>query len=481
MLTAWAAAVLVVGGPDWLSGGFATYDNKRLLLLAVLAGGGLLLALHPGLRRGAASAWGALPFPARGLVTAFGALGLASALAAPRPGPALAEWGLVLALGLFAVGTAVSLGRLGRTGDGVLLAALGLGTVLYMGDFYAAYMWATWGRDVPISWGSPFHDFVNVRFFNQVQTWTLPLLTVLAVWAYRLHRGLGALFGLAAIAWWALLFATGGRGALVAQVLGAALAALFLGRSARPWLAAHSGLAVGGALLYAPLFHHAAPGVARAAEKAAHADSARLALWADALDLTATHPWLGVGPMHFASGESQSTLGHPHNAALQIAAEWGLPAALFLAAALIWGLWAWLRARRSAGTYAGSRHAFLVAGVACAILAGLGHAMVSGIAVMPASQFLGAAIVGWAWGLHLREQPPARVRRGWWLPATSATVLVPLLVPASQQIPVLETARSQYSREVGKFHPRFWVQGDLEHPPWTHPSADLAEGPRQGP
>lgn len=57
--------------------------------------------------------------------------------------------------------------------------------------------------------------------------------------------------------------------------------------------------------------------------------SSRTVLWWRAWELVAAHPFLGVGPLHFAHDSAALNLpAHPHNWVMQIGAEWGLPALL---------------------------------------------------------------------------------------------------------------------------------------------------------
>ncbi|OIQ77454.1 O-antigen ligase [mine drainage metagenome] len=79
--------------------------------------------------------------------------------------------------------------------------------------------------------------------------------------------------------------------------------------------------------------------------------SVRLRLWQNALQMFATHPWLGIGYGQFqwhsfllagshGAGEFSRPAEHAHNLPLQLLAELGMPAGLLL----IGCLWRWIRA-----------------------------------------------------------------------------------------------------------------------------------------
>jgi O-antigen ligase len=67
------------------------------------------------------------------------------------------------------------------------------------------------------------------------------------------------------------------------------------------------------------------------------APNLRDVLWAKCIEYIASAPLLGIGPMQFAANQ-HNQFAHPHNWLLQVAAEWGIPAAVLLCAAgyLIW-------------------------------------------------------------------------------------------------------------------------------------------------
>jgi len=75
--------------------------------------------------------------------------------------------------------------------------------------------------------------------------------------------------------------------------------------------------------------------------------SNRFGIWANALSLIASHPWLGVGfnDFNFAwtltpfPGRPNEFFDHSHNLVLNLAAEMGVPLALLVLALLVYALW----------------------------------------------------------------------------------------------------------------------------------------------
>lgn len=68
----------------------------------------------------------------------------------------------------------------------------------------------------------------------------------------------------------------------------------------------------------------------------------RVVLWAESLTLIRAHPLAGVGPAGFAGSSPTATADadarHAHNEYLEVAVDLGIPAALLLGGAVLWGL-----------------------------------------------------------------------------------------------------------------------------------------------
>jgi O-antigen ligase len=339
-------------------------------------------------------------------LTGFFALGLLSSVMAFKPQYALFEVANFFLLYLLAMSLADEIAARGSMALRLVLQVVAAMIAFYALGFVLDYVGS-------LSLGLPLRPtdfsvgFSNIRFFNHVQTATLPLLILLCCLTPRTSK-LGWLwFGLT-IDWWMALFATSGRGTVLGMAAAFVLAAILLRRSAIPYLkqaavTATLGVAAYFVLLVALPMLAGQQGMSAfsdtAARTAADPASNRLVLWQRAAELIAQSPLLGVGPMHFSHNAGDLHSGaHPHDWVLQIATEWGLPALACLIAALVLALRALLRAR-SRLTSDDVDNQAIATGLTFGAIAILVDGLVSGLFVMPQSQlaialYLGCAI-GW--------------------------------------------------------------------------------------
>lgn len=244
--------------------------------------------------------------------------------------------------------------------------------------------------------------FSNRRVFGQVASMAIPLL------AYPLLAGSGTraqrwcVFVLLAV-WWMLVIGSGTRGTWMALAVAAAVLASFAWRACVGWLRIQVAALGVGALLFWILFALLPVWLGQDAtleNRLSNIESlsGRSELWAMAWAQIQAHPWLGIGPMHLAAIPMKFG-AHPHNAVLQLAAEWGVPAALALLVPAVFGvqrLLARLRHQQQA-----SPNLLLVC-LAASLLAAGTQSMVDGVIVMPYTQIWVALVVGWAMGVYFR-------------------------------------------------------------------------------
>lgn len=418
----------------WLSG----HDEQRIAEVLFLFAAGALLAFQGGpacaLRRAGRRICIGL-----GIFFTTGAI---SSSLAFSPSHAVYEWGSLLLLTMMALAIAGSLARSPSAIVPVLRVFCAIAAA-YAFEIVVIYfsVWAL-GNQPDVNAFSP--GFNNRRHFNHVETVGLPLLML----AYMLTPAASRLRWLwmaTASIWWAVLFVDAGRGTMVALAAGCVVLVAVQRHAALSMLRAMILGALAGIAVYL-LFFWAAPkamglqpfGVLSGMVERSVNDpaSARQFLWKRALELIGAHPWLGVGPLHFAHYAAPLRVGsHPHDWILQIGVEWGIPALLalcFTLALAARGLWR-ARTRLQPTDTAGQNmlSAWVLIGTAALV-----DGLVSGTIVMPQSQLMlvlyAGCAIGWAWSL---KAPADGACAPWHGAVASSVVLAAMLALAYGMAP----------------------------------------------
>lgn len=377
------------------------HDRQRVIELVTLLFGGILLAYRP------PALWDRVGRSATRALITFVVLGGVSSAFAFSPRSAsfeVASFSLLLLCGL-AIAESLT-----RDKDAVVRVLLAFGAVaaLYALKIFCIYV-SVWLLPAAPDPDDFTPGFSNIRHFNHVQTIGLPMLVLLYLRTPASSR-LRHLWMATATIWWSVLFVTGGRGTGVGLIAAGVIIAILRRRAAWVFLRAMIFSLLIGAVVYelafviAPVIAGRAPfGDASAvlARTMANPSSGRTILWKRALELIAAHPWLGVGPLHFA--HERAGAAHPHDWVLQIAAEWGIPALLAFCLALAFALRGLWRARMHiTATDTVNQNMLSAWGlIAVALLIDAG---VSGSIVMPQSQlmivFYIACAAGWTWSFN---------------------------------------------------------------------------------
>ena len=446
------------------------HDGQRIAQLALI---GIVVILCLAVSRAGnvvASIWAAISLWSRVAVYAAFALGLISALRAQLWRWAILEWAILLMLLVVTMGVAAGRWASGTRVDRLLVIMVAATATAYAAKVvivYVAMLTVGAGHGMVFNVHELFAGFSNIRFFGHVQTMLLPFLLLPAMWwATTMRRRM--LLGIVPALWWMLVAASGTRGTWVALSLGALTVLLFGGRTGLRWIRWQIAALVCGLLIYA-VFVLLLPQWLEQPASFLHRSndltslSSREVIWAAAVKLVTGNPLLGVGPMHF-SYHANGVAAHPHNAVLQFAAEWGIPAALLFTLIFAYGgltFAAWVK-RTTVGLDEQTR---LTAVALLAALAGAAaQAMVDGLLVMPVSQILLALISGWALGLYITYAKKI-VPCGLMEKALGAVLIV--LATASvihgvqPEIGRLEQREAAYlsAHPGGLLLPRFWAQG----------------------
>lgn len=406
----------------------------------------------------------------------FVLLGLISAGASDFPMQALFEIGIFIFMFLLAWMIAAEV-----AGDEVLLewvlAGVVVGCALYGVKSLMVYSAALFMGGQPDP-GNLITGFDSYRFFNHGQTVTLPLIGLFVCLRHGFKFGSRRwlILGWATLAvWWMLLYLSAGRGTFIGILVAFGCVGFLMRERAWPWtrtmiIGAMMGL-VGYILLYIVVpyamglepFGYMGKVVQRSVHNFA---SSRDLLWGCAVRMIGEDPWLGAGPLHYAHKcAAMGLAAHPHNWALQLASEWGIPA--FICACFIFFL-AFIRLYKNRFLInLGNIREFSILtcwlATLCAIFV---DGLVSGLIVMPISQLWLAIFFGlvWGWGaggvINKKELLISQIPR---LAAAGVVVFAASLLIVG----VIETRRSAESAARADgipfniLRPRAWGHGFL--------------------
>ena len=450
------------------------YDFKRFIELGALSALIAMAAISPTTQSRSAQLLHPIPATPKYLAVVFLLWGLVASLLAAYPLTALAGWltWLVLAAAIIYVATAVAL-ELERFSK-VMAVVLNLLCFAYGLEFILHHLIAL-TPPFPYDPLDDFIHFANRRFLSQFQSWTLPLLLLPLFAQRRPSPTVQTALYLNAGLWWCILLASGGRGAIAAQ--GAALLVVVIAfrAEAMRWARAQLTAVAVGIGLYTLLFVLLPPyldphriATLSIFSRSLDSLSGRGPLWDQAVTLIRDHPWFGVGPLNYGCLAGDLSASHPHDLPLQIASEWGLPALLLLLALLLWMTWAWYRANL-AGSGEPPPMRTLKISLSASVAAALAHSLVSGVFVMPLSQFMLPVVGGWMLATYVGHTPaigdggPLSLRNRLMPPMLALLVLGSMwylsLSLYRLQPPFPPAATATDSQPL--FLPRFWIDGKV--------------------
>lgn len=311
------------------------------------------------------------------------------------------------------------------------------------------------------------HGVTNIRFFNQYQVWLMPIL----YWGF-LHfcaherRRLGCIiFGVAALSW-TMLFFSSARGAILSLIVSLLFVALFMEKDLRrSWLAYVYSAVVGFALFL--IFQYLIPALFfddKPTQIVRFDDSGRLQLWGYAFDLWYAHPFLGVGPMNYASMASPTLNAHPHNLVLHALAEWGGFAAVIVTFFIVRYMRWSISNIRCLGCNGRLSMTETQAGAAI-VMSSFGatiYSMLDGIYIMPLGQMTGVLVFSLIIKFAMSVVGTAAEEITGYKAAVFKTFIGILIIPWC--FLVLYTfahlpAPGEPAFEIG---PRFWISGYLQ-------------------
>ncbi|MDX1637847.1 MAG: O-antigen ligase family protein [Balneolaceae bacterium] len=412
---------------------------------------------------------------------------LISSLLAPLPHWALIQIGwYLLILELLILFTFLYLKNQEQFLKSFLIGIL-LMVVLYSIRVYADYIsglfndnWSVWPeqhkvvytRDGIVLNPSAHLGFNHVRFFNHMQTWTLPLL----VFAYQYFReklipGIRYLFLGFIGTWWMLVFAADARGTMVASLISILFIGVVFREKSKKFLRIYFATTVVGLLLYYVLFYFPQSGGREILSR--FGDSGRLDVWLYSIQQIFNNPMFGLGPMHFSYMGNNPPWSTPHNIILQSAAEWGIPATLLAIYLVFSGFYKFVKQSLADRIFENDSLVLLRITLVTSLLAALTHSMVSGIFNSSLSQLIMVIVVAMAIGDFYRHSDKNLFQKRKKRSAPSLLVTVMLVVNSifvgfhvSQDIPHLDNRKREFFTRYNDYtlYPRFWHQGMIyEH------------------
>lgn len=456
------------------------YDQKRILQIFLLSSTAIVFIFSP-YREVIIKILNSMQRSSKIALFAFLYLGLVSAIFAKIPMAGFLEWSLDILLIFFALCWATIALQLGEK-----FYYLFSGLVFLIIAFYVYPVCVSYAHVFSDHMTTPFFPyFINERFFAQFSSMTLALLPLPDIYLQNNKRFtfLRPLLFLLAGFWWALIILNGSRGVACSFIITFVIACIIFKKTLAPWIWRQSIFIVTGVFCLF-LFSHAHIASQSHAAILANVEhlktfnhvnvESRIILYQYALQLTAKHPWLGVGPMHFAYTEPtilikahQQLAAHPHNFILLFLSEWGIPAFIFLLFFMTRVIFNFIKTAYVA------RKNIIYASFGMALGCGLLDALVSGVMVMPLSQTLLSVIVGACIALYYQHHAPVEnnvssFRRNGYFVAMLIVMGFSVYIAIANVIataPILEKSEILWLEKHGlntQFNPRFWLQGWLD-------------------
>jgi putative inorganic carbon (HCO3(-)) transporter len=462
VLAVWYVYLLVAStnGFGWID---SWHNEQRAVqLILLLATGLVVLAVY--LRSGGSQ----LPTFAWPLSVVVGA-GLVSSALAEFPFAAFGEVSLYTALAGLVFLTALAIRSSPRAPLWVGRAALFFAAAHCLGILVRYGAAISMQREITVD--VLLLGFANPRFASALYVLLLPFLAGHAL--RRDERAALRIFSLSVLVMlWTFNLALGTRAVVFASTAGCVAFAWFFWRR-RPMAIAWTMFATfaAGLVLYAVMFHLVPAWMSESGGLVVRQDpvlspNGRQFLLRTSLDVMRAAPLLGIGPMQFAA-IPHVWAAHPHNWVLQLATEYGVPAAL--CALLAVTVWLWrLRALVRSDEREGQDETLFAPALLMTLIA-LAYGLVDGNFVMPISQSAAAIGLGTLLGSIDSRKPTGRLSMAnryataMAIAASALVVTVYGYVSFADQDASVKRFREIYVKDRF-FVPRFWEQGLLIPP-----------------
>ena len=314
-----------------------------------------------------------------------------------------------------------------------------------------------------------FLNFPNIRFFNQIQSWTLPLIILPFILYNKKFPKFNITLLLIPIFWWLLLFASGSRGTMLSMTVAIFATFLIYKKNSITWLKLQLSTLFYALFLYIILFiflpsfiHGHYPegtSVIRSAES-----PGRIYLWQRAWELAQGNFITGIGPMNLTCDPENNIASHPHNSLIQIATEWGVLVLAIILFIFVYGIYHWVKFSLSQTKNTQPSQNTLHIALFASIICGSTHSLLSGIIVMPLSQTFMVIIIGWMLGIYFKNRPQKKEK------SITAYILILFLSLASissisfalyKKIDDYDHSQKTSLTNSSYYLPRLWSQGKI--------------------
>jgi len=355
----------------------------------------------------------------------------------------------------------------------LMIISLLVSCIVYQLNFFMLYFLRLVYK-IPLYFPDLFTGFENIRFFTQYQVWLFFIINYPLFIVNKKYLLLIRLLKVTSIGWAILLFYSGSRGSVISILSGLCFSFIFFKSHALSFIKLNIKFLIYG-MMGALFFFKLLPWYFGIEEISGWrsinellSDTPRLYLLKLSLNYIITHPWLGIGPMHFAyfpnpisSYYPNPFYAHPHNSVLQYAAETGLPSALILLTITAYGIFLWIKKFKHLDESSEDRILWVVLfGTICSAFV---YSLVDGVVVMPVSQVLMVIVIGWMFGLYFQFNTKAGIIKHHGLVLLGSIVLMMTLtyciLPSLR--PRLLGVNASTREHPKLYDPRFWMQGHI--------------------
>ena len=441
------------------------FDAKRVLQLALFATILVFATAWTPLRTATITQLSRLSKLNRYALALFFLIGLISSLRLDHPAYALIDVAMMFVMMILIAVTAASRELSGDRFDRwAVLALVVMGFAVVLQELMGFIVGWVFGSE--FSYSQALIHFAHPRFYNQLQTWSIPLLAALPLmfpgkrW---IKIACVVLIGLQ----WFLVIALAARGTVVSLLIAMVFIAFWLPAQRKLWLKYQIGGLIVGILLYSGIIFLNGLLIPKSQSGEFYAysvgrpmahTSGRSNFWRLSVEDARNNPLLGSGPTRYACDSELVLPAHPHSFPLRILGEWGMIAfVLFLLLAITIGI-GFLKNLKFQNEESLTDPP-LNAMLAISLMAGIFHACLSGLVIMPASQVALILIAGWV--LSLSESSTSEPKKIKFVNAMifAALILVSItFVFAIKEITKLPEAKDYFDPSY-RMAPRFWQDG----------------------